>query len=124
MFWRVVGLEAIVIVINLAGWAMLLQWLYGPDMPASFRPIVGFDMSVAPRFLYEIARHPLDVDSWGILWPALIALAIWRRDARWPAFIVMALGGYELAHMLGPPPQYRWCPVPRTPPRKIRISSR
>jgi len=102
-FWRVVGLEAIVIVINLAGWAMLLQRLYGPDMPTRLRRIVGFDISAAPTFVYEIVRHALDVDSWGILWPALIALAIWRRDARWPAFIVIALGGYGLAHMLGPP---------------------
>jgi hypothetical protein len=103
MFRRVVGLEAIVIVINLAGWALLLQRLYGPDMATGERHIVGFNIRAAATFLYEIARHALDVDSWGILWPALIALAIWRRDARWPAFIVIAVGGYGLAHMLGPP---------------------
>jgi hypothetical protein len=54
MFWRVVGLEAIVIVINLAGWALLLQRLYGPDM-AAIRPIVGFDIRAAATFLYGLA---------------------------------------------------------------------
>jgi hypothetical protein len=103
MFWRIVGLETIVIVINLGGWALLLLWLYGPDMAARGRHIVGFNIRAAVTFPHQIARHALDVDSWGILWPSLIALAIWRRDARWPAFIVIALGGYGLAHMLGPP---------------------
>ena len=101
-FWRVTILEFFVIIANAAGWWVLVHWLYGPQIPPTFRALVGFDLRVSMTFGYQVARHALDIDTWGVLWPTLVVWAYWRRDRRWLVFVGAALAGYGLTHVMGP----------------------
>ncbi len=101
--WLTLGLWAIVSVINVAGWAWLLRELLGPNMPPAPRTFAGVAFPVAPAFAFHVVRHALDVSSWGIVWPLLVAVAIWRRDWRWPVFAATVLVVYGVIHMAAPP---------------------
>jgi hypothetical protein len=101
--WRTLGLWAIVFVINVAGWAWLLRELLGPDMPPAPRTFAGVAFGVAPAFAFHVVRHALDVYSWGLVWPLLVVVAIWRRDWRWPIFAATVLVVYGVIHMAAPP---------------------
>ena len=99
--WRVAALHTLVPLVNVGGWWLLMRQLYGPAFPPLTRAVSGFELAQGSRFLYEAARHLLDVDTWGWTWGLLLGVAVARRNVLWACQVGVAIGLYTAAHVIG-----------------------
>jgi hypothetical protein len=94
---------AAVPVANVAGWWLLTRVLFGAGMPPVARAVGEVVWSRLPVFGYEVARHLLDVDTWGVTWGLLLGMALGGWRGWWVLHAGLVLAALAAAHVTGPP---------------------